>query len=377
MINSSQEQSLLNDAVRMREEMDKDTGSAAVRLAVQTGMERGQMKLRKRFLSKSMGFSVAAAMIAAAVLFILPYFHTVPKSAGLERSVDWGELEVFRENGIFGTDVATLDSVIRSGYIQLVNKTAESEGYAITLNAVTADENRIIYFYTATTDEKQEIYSINSAKMKNLATDSYLNTTTQLGGNIKIAEPEKNHVFYGRGIVELNRTEPFPQHIEAEFRIASVNPGKMADRKTGTIMADMHYSKLLKVSFALDPKFKQHKTQIVKPNLPFSLNGHEVVLSQVEMSPLLIQARVALKNPEENDWETRNDIFKDAFFQEILSKVQGKSIQLSLVSGGGTEDGYAYAFASNWLDNPRSLELKIKERTGSKLEEINLKVYTK
>ncbi|OKP86135.1 hypothetical protein A3842_06990 [Paenibacillus sp. P3E] len=96
------------------------------------------------------------------------------------------------------------------------------------------------------------------------------------------------------------------------------------------------------------------------------------------MQLFLIQASIALKKkPEENDRETRSDIFKAAFFQEIISKVQGKSIRLSLVSGGGTEDGYAYAFASNWLDDPGSLELKIKDRSANRLKEINLEVLIK
>ncbi|MNC35551.1 hypothetical protein D3C75_840380 [compost metagenome] len=284
---------------------------------------------------------------------------------------------MFKENAIFGIDVPTLDSAIRSGYIQMVNQTAEAEGYTITLNAITADENKIMYLYTATTDDKQEIYSINSAKMKDRTTDSYLNTTDQVGGNVKIPEPERNHIFYGRGVVELDRTEPFPQQLEAEFRIASVNPGKLADRGTGTIMADMHYSPVLKVRFALDPKFQEYKTQIVKPNLPFTLNGHEVVLSQVEMSPLLIRARVALKNPGENVWQTREDILEHTLFQGIQSKAQGESVQLSPVSGGGTEDGYEYRFASNWLDDPESLVLKIKEREPADQPEIQLEIYKK
>ncbi|MBW4080905.1 DUF4179 domain-containing protein [Paenibacillus sp. S150] len=376
MTGSSEEQALLNDAVRLQEELDRDAVSTALRTAVQSGMERGERRIRKRFFSKSMGLGITAAAITAAVLFILPYLLPVPQPAGQPESADWGELEAFRDNAVFGMDVPTLDSAIRSGYIQLVNKTAESEGYAITLNAIAADENRIMFLYTATTDDKQEIYSINSAKLKNTATGSYLSTTGQAGGNVKIPEPEKHHIFYGRGVVEMDRTEAFPQQLEAEFRIASVDPGKMADPKTGTIMADMHYSPVLKIVFTLDPKFKEAQTTIVKPDLPFTLNGHDVVLSQVEISPLLIRARVALKNPEDNDWEIRNEIFGNTSFEGILSEVDGKPLQLSPVSGSGTEDGFEYAFASNWLDHPESLVLKIRDGMGSKQQEYNLEMYS-
>ncbi|KWX71070.1 hypothetical protein AMQ84_29080 [Paenibacillus riograndensis] len=377
MISSSEEQALLADAVYMQGEPDKDVGSAALRSAIQAGMERGQQRMKNRVFSRGMGFSVIAAVVAAAVLFILPYLHSAPQPVSTRQSVDWGELEVFKENAISSLDQPTLDSAIQNGYIQMVNQKAEAEGYTVTLNAITADENKIIYLYTAATDDKQEIYSINSAKLKDSATDRYLNATGQVGGNVTVPEPEKNHVFYGRGVVELDRTEPFPQQLEAEFRIASVNPGKLADRRTGTIMADMHYSPVLKVRFALDPKFQEYKTRIVKPNLPFTLNGHEVVLSQVEMSPLLIRARVALKNPAENGWETREGIFENTLFQGITSKVQGESVQLSPVSGGGTEDGFEYSFASNWLNDPESLVLKIKERNSFNKADIQLEIYNK
>ncbi|KWX86687.1 hypothetical protein AMQ83_17510 [Paenibacillus riograndensis] len=377
MISSSEEQALLADAVYMQGEPDKDVGSAALRSAIQAGMERGQQRMKNRVFSRGMGFSVIAAVVAAAVLFILPYLHSAPQPVSTRQSVDWGELEVFKENAISSLDQPTLDSAIQNGYIQMVNQKAEAEGYTVTLNAITADENKIIYLYTAATDDKQEIYSINSAKLKVSATDRYLNATGQVRGNVTVPEPEKNHVFYGRGVVELDRTEPLPQQLEAEVRIASVNPGKLADRRTGTIMADMHYSPVLKVRFALDPKFQEYKTRIVKPNLPFTLNGHEVVLSQVEMSPLLIRARVAMKNPAENGWETREDILENTLFQGITSKVQRESVQLSPVSGAGTEDGYEYSFASNWLNDPESLVLKIKERNSFNKADIQLEIYNK
>uniref|UniRef100_UPI0005854088 hypothetical protein n=1 Tax=Paenibacillus riograndensis TaxID=483937 RepID=UPI0005854088 len=60
MISSSEEQALLADAVYMQGEPDKDVGSAALRSAVQTGMERGQQRMKNRVFSRGMGFSVMA-----------------------------------------------------------------------------------------------------------------------------------------------------------------------------------------------------------------------------------------------------------------------------------------------------------------------------
>ncbi|WP_249898377.1 hypothetical protein [Paenibacillus sp. PK3_47] len=69
------------------------------------------------------------------------------------------------------------------------------------------------------------------------------------------------HKRYGRGHVMLDRSQPFPAQLAAEFRIASVDPGKMEDPKTGTIIGDMHYSPNLEISFTLDGKFKEAATR--------------------------------------------------------------------------------------------------------------------
>ncbi|MNC53140.1 hypothetical protein D3C75_1025280 [compost metagenome] len=68
---------------------------------------------------------------------------------------------------------------------------------------------------------------------------------------------------------------------------------------------------------------------------------------------------------------------ENALFQGITSKVQGESVQLSPVSGNGTEDGFEYAFASNWLNDPESLVLKIKERESINKPAIQLEMYNK
>ncbi|WP_019911300.1 DUF4179 domain-containing protein [Paenibacillus sp. HW567] len=375
MNSKREEEVLLSDAAQMQRELEKDAGTTSIRLSVQLGIERGQRGDRQRFWNKSRSLGFAAAIIVAALLFIIPFLPRASQPAAPAPKVNWGALQVFKDNVLYEMDVPTFESAIRNNYIQLVNQTVESGGYSITLNAITADENKIMYLYTATTDDKQEIYSINSAKMKDSATNRYLNATSQVGGNVEVPEQQRNHVYYGRGVVELDRTQPFPQQLEAEFRIASVNPGKMDAPRTGTIMSEMHYSPVLKIGFTLDPKFMAYKTQIVQPNRSFTLSGHEVVISKVELSPLVIKATIALKNPSENSRQIRSAIFEEFFSKEILAEVHDKTISLSTISGGGSEEGYDYLFASNWLDHPESLIMAIKTGAKNNQTELKLDIY--
>ncbi|MNH29039.1 hypothetical protein D3C79_892470 [compost metagenome] len=134
----------------------------------------------------------------------------------------------------------------------------------------------------------------------------------------------------------------------------------------------MHYSPRLKINFTLDPKFKETATKIIYPQKSFMLDGHEVVLSQVEMSPLMIRIRVALQNAEENQWEVRQKIFEASLRADIVSKTENGTLELPMLSGIGTEDGFEKLFGSNLLDDPQSLVLVLKTKTGQDEAEIHI-----
>jgi hypothetical protein len=152
----------------------------------------------------------------------------------------------------------------------------------------------------------------------------------------------------------------------------------MDDPKTGTIMADMHYSPNLKISFTLDNKFKETATRVLHPNTTFMLGGHEVILTEVEMSPLVISARVALKNPSENQWEVRQKIMdSSSYTANILSVTKTGEHKLQIMSGEGTDDGFIKKFSSNMLDDPRSLHLVFEAMPGSGTEEIKIGILQK
>lgn len=158
----------MTDAMRMREEVRVDCGGNEVRGAVQAGIERGRRRSWQGRLTKGSFLGLAAAAVAAIILFLIPVIHdTAPQPAG---EVNWGGLEMFKRLHEFDLEAPTLDTAIRHGYIQEINQSAASGDYRITLNAVTADENKIIFLYTANVAEGQEIYGISSARIKNPAT---------------------------------------------------------------------------------------------------------------------------------------------------------------------------------------------------------------
>jgi hypothetical protein len=372
MINSREEQAMLSDAARLQRHIQAELSSSDLRIAVQSGMERGIRNSKRSALTTGSLFGLAAAAVIAILLFIIPIIHEEPRTALVPQTVNWGELQAFKELNTYDNDAATLESAIRNDYIQLINKSAEAQGYRITLNAVTADENKMTVLYTATTGEEQELYGVSSSKMYNIITQSYLTSSGGMGAHDKVLGQDNYHKFYGKTVIVLDRSKPFPKELQAEFQIASVNPGKMDDPKTGTILADMHYSPRLKISFTLDPKFKQTVTRILYPDKTIILDGHEVLLSKLELSPLMISARFTLKNPDENSWEARLKINEASLRTVIKSKTEDGVLEMPMVSGSGTENGFVRVYASNLLDNPESLIVELTTKTSDEAVKVNI-----
>lgn len=162
---------MLTDAARIHKEAGADAGGNEIRQAVQAGIERGRRKSWQGRLTKGSFLGLAAAAVAAIILFLIPVIHdAAPRAAGPAGEVNWGGLEMFKRLYSSDSEAPTLDTAIRHGYIQEINQSVASGDYRITLNAVTADENKIIFLYTAIVAEGQEIYSVNSARIKNPAT---------------------------------------------------------------------------------------------------------------------------------------------------------------------------------------------------------------
>ncbi|WP_422661100.1 DUF4179 domain-containing protein [Paenibacillus sp. EC2-1] len=259
----------------------------------------------------------------------------------------------FKSMAAYDIDGGTLESAIRNDYIQVINKSAKSGPYQITIDAVTADENKLILLYTATSDSTQEIYDVNSVRMTDIQTGRYLGNTSKIGGL-------EGQSWQGRSTLELDRSKPLPNRIEVDFQIASVDPGKLSDPKTGTIRSEMNYSERIKVEFDLDPKFSLTKTEIYKPDQSFMLGDHQVLLSKVEVSPLMTRATFVYNPGKTNNFKTRTSISEMLNHHEIVSETaEGKMYKAPSISGGGTEDGMQYVFGSNMLDEPQSIVMKL------------------
>ena len=366
---------MLSEAARMRGEIEPDNGGSAVRLAVQAGIERGRKRSWQGRFTTGSFIGLAAAALAAVILFFIPMLQdSAPRTSAPPEPVNWGALEMFKRLYSFDLEAATLDSAIRNDYMQLINQTAASGDYQVTLNAVTADENRIIFLYTAKVAESQEVYGFSSARMKDMTTGQYLENGGGIGGGATASGPLNNRIYYGRSIINLDRNEPFPEQLEADFQIASVDPGMLGKPKTGTIVADMHYSPRMKISFRLDPRFKRQQTIIVQPEEDFMLDGIEVTLAKVEISPLLIRTEVHIKKPSDVTWQNRQKVFLAAGGGEVQSVTRWGTVKFGLTSGAGTEEGFERRFGSNLLDQPESVNLILKTDTGQEKKELNLQI---
>ncbi len=366
---------MLADAGRIHRAARADAGGHEIRQAVVAGIERGRKRSRQTRLSRGSFIGLAAAAAVAVILFFIPVLHdAAPRTASPPEAVNWGGLEMFKRFYDIDSEAPTLDSAIRHGYIQEINQSVTSGNYRITLNAITADENKIIYLYTANVAEGQEIYSINLAKLKNMATGYDLENTGGLGAHAKKNGYDDKRIFYGQSIIHLDRSKPFPEELVANFQIASMDKGKMKDLAKGVNVADVHYSEILKIPFKLDPKFKEQQTVVMKPEKDFMLEGVEVTLEQVELSPLKIWTVIKIKNEDENTWENRHKIFSVPYVKKIQSTTKYGSAELWSPRGMGTDNGYEYYYGSNLLDQPKSMNMIIKTGTGENAKEITLPI---
>ncbi|MBT2289643.1 DUF4179 domain-containing protein [Paenibacillus albidus] len=347
---SAEEQALLNDAEHMRW-AQMGVNEAEKMHAIQNGLAkaRRQTQWKKRHFGRQFVLLAVSAAAVAVLLLAGPLQKMIPQASPAAQIDHWRGLEPFKKLPSYNKSI---QSAIQNGYVQMVNKSAEQDGYKITVNAVIADENELILLYSAATDSTQEIYNVNSVKLSDLSTDASLKNARGGGyGN--------TNVFYGRSTIELDRNQSFPEQLEADFQIASVDPDKLADPKTGTIPADMRYSPRLKVNFSLDPKFNEYATETVYPNQAFTLDGYGFTLSQVELSPLRIRAKFTLDDHEKLSIAERNSLFSKLSPAGIVSQVEGKAELLSNASGSGGEDGFEYVFDSNLLDKPQSLMIRL------------------
>ncbi|MGG3505742.1 DUF4179 domain-containing protein [Paenibacillus lautus] len=349
---SPEEQAMLADAEQIRQEQRQQLHAIDATYAIQRGLAMGRTRGKSRNHSLKVAAITLITIMAAGLWLLSPFKDTVAPQAAKEQTLDWGALSKFKGMD-YDIDQSTLESAIRNNYIQMINKSVKSGLYEINIDAVTADENKLILLYSAKTDYSQEIYDVNSVRMKDAQTGRSLGNTSKIGG-------WESQSWQGRGTLKLDRSQPFPRSIEVDFQIASVDRGKLSDPKTGTVKSEMNYSERMKIKFNLDPKFASIKTETYQPNQTFKLGDHQIVLSEVEISPLMTQVRFAYDPGKKIDFQTKLSISDMVQPFEIVSKTaDGRTYKLSSLLGHGTEDGSQYTFSSNMLDDPESMVLKL------------------
>jgi len=354
---SPEEQAMYTEATLIRQEQKKQLQTADATYAIQRGLALGRNSRKSRAFSIKIASITLTMILAAGLLLFNPIMESITSQTvqtAKEQTLDWGALNDFKALALHDIDRSTLESAIRNDYIQMVNKSVRSGPYQIKINAVTADENKLILLYTATTDSSQEIYNVNSVRMTDVQTGRYLGNTSKIGSSAD------NQSWLGRATLELDRNNPLPSHIEADFQIASVDPGKMSDPKTGTVRSEMNYSERMRIEFDLDSKFSSMKTETYKPDEVIMLGGHQVQLSRVEISPLVTKATFVFDPGKVHDFQTRISISEMLNPYEIVSRTDdGRMFKSSSVSGSGTKDGIEYIFGSNMLDAPQSMVMRL------------------
>lgn len=358
---------MLSDAERIPQEGRLENVSAQI-YAIQAGLEMGKKRSRRLIFTKSTMAVLTAAVMMVGFLFFNPTQLLQQRGTTVMESDDWGVLEPFKKLAANDVDALTIESAIRNDYVQIVNKSAEANGYKITLNAVIADENKIMLLYTGTTSGGQEIYNVNSVWLTDAVTGQGIVDKNGFRGGVGAHAEDNIYTWLGKTVYPLDKNKAFPNEVVANFQIASVDPGMLEKPSTGTNLADMRYSERLKVSFTIDSKFWEQKTETIVLNQPFMIDGHEVKLAEVELSPLSIAVKYSISEELRTNVELRHQLFQK-LPNELTSRVGKYEVKNNMTSGTGAEDGFIEYYSSNILDHPNSIRLKLDAGSDREKEE--------
>lgn len=367
MTTNPEEKALLADAYQVKREKQQ-WNPADTTVAIQRGLAKGRTRRSGRTVRIKWITAVLVTVLAAGWFLIGPLGSYGQEQATYTEPVThWGVLEPFRGLLTSDMDRATITSTLNHGYVQLVDRTVTSGIYKLTVNAVMADENRITVLYTARTDASQEMYSTVNMKMTDASAGHLLDNGS--AGGIHFSKDK--HTIYGRNTIERSRDKPLPEQVNLQFQLSSFVPDVVGSLEKGEKERKYQYSKKMNLSFVLDPKFSIPKTEIMNVNRTFTIGGYEVMLSEVEVSPLVTRVRLVYEPDQEIDYKTKLLITEVVQPIEIVTTSKGgKQTNLSTIFGSGTEDGMMYTFSSNLLDNPESMVLKLRGKTGKVYDDL-------
>ncbi|WP_411735256.1 DUF4179 domain-containing protein [Paenibacillus sp. M2] len=367
MTTNPEEKALLADAYQVKRE-NQHWNPADTTAAIQRGLAKARTKRSGRTFRVKWITAVLVTVLAAGWFLIGPLGNYGQQPATYTEPVtNWGVLEPFRGLLTSDMDRATITSTLNNGYVQLVDRTVTSGIYAFTVNAVMADENRITVLYTARTDASQQMYSTVDMKMMDASTGDLLDN----GGAGGIHLSKDKHTIYGRNTIERSRNKPLPEQVNLQFQLSSVVPDVVNHADKGEKERKYKFSQKMNISFPLDPKFSIPKTEIIKVNRTFTLGGYEILLSEVEVSPLVTRVKFVHVPDQEIDYKTKLSLNEIVRPIEIISiSRNGKQTKLSMVGGSGTEDGMMYSFSSNQLDQPESMILKLSGKPGKVYDDL-------
>lgn len=373
MTASPEEKALLADAYEINKKR-KELDSADTTAAIQRGLaEARASRSSKRRRGQWIAVLCAVSLAVAGIMFASLGDFGQQRLTSSESEVHWGELEPFRELLRRDQESATLTSALNHNYVQPLDQTVTMGKYTFTLDALMADENRVILLYSAQTDTPSGVYSIENTKLMDASTGHVIDNGSING----IRFSDQNNVLRGRTTFDRSRSQPLPEKLNFEFQLSSVVPDKLEHERAngkgeeqegrGEKLQERKYefSKKMNVVVTLDPKFSIPKTEIIPVNQTFKFGEYEVLISDVEISPLVTQVRLDYDPNQRLDYEEESfisDIIQP--FEIVTTSQKGEKTTLSRSGARGTGNGMTYSFNSNSLDEPESIVLKVQGKTG-------------
>ncbi|MEK4294964.1 hypothetical protein BSK65_01270 [Paenibacillus odorifer] len=157
------EEKLLNDYFQRIDVEAEEIPDVKLDAAIRKGMQQGS---HKRFSFRKRYAVVALAVLAIALLIIVPWAHQManPVRAQLPPK-SWGKLELFRP--IISNNL-TIKSALDAGMLKEVNVSSpEIDGIQWTVNGIMADRRGIVVLYTIQNNTDQKLQMIGLSLKKN------------------------------------------------------------------------------------------------------------------------------------------------------------------------------------------------------------------
>lgn len=401
-MNNREEKILLTDAIRMHEKL-----TGANDLDQQKAILDGMRNIRTEGFSEDVGLksrmknkrwriswrwtTMAALLAPLLILLVVGVQKNIPILKGSTpppslsalapeiSTLSLSELEAFQELAGASDYKLSIQSALRHGYYQPIQKTVVDEESEITLHAAIAEHDLFFLLYTLDPPQGKAVHGLNQLLLQNSATGeelalegvSDLEVAKQviakdlsrrefitedigfLSSSLVGRSDTETGRYYAIGIVRLGSNQSFPKEMKVRTHFSLYDPEQMGS-SAETIKVQLAKSDF---TISLDQeKIRSAPSDSLLIHQDLELSGKTYGLEQVEFTPLEIMATLTTEKSR-----TNNSL--DLISPLLILGAGSETVMLRPtnypISQKRGSTSRTFHFASNYLDQPEDVQLLV------------------